>query len=95
MPGYIIARIEVTDWDQYREYMEATPDILERYGGQFIVRGGRTETLEGREESARVVVVRFPSFEKAIEFYHSAEYSQARKLREGAATVHFIAVEGI
>lgn len=95
MAGYMIVRVEVTDWEQYQKYMAVTPDILAQYSGQFIVRGGQTATLEGPEESTRVVVVKFPSFDQAVKFYNSPEYSAARKLREGAATAHFLAVEGV
>jgi len=94
MPAYIIARIEVTNRDQYREYTNATPAVIERYGGRFIVRGGETVALEGPPETRRLVVIEFPSLDKAKEFFHSKEYSQVKKLREGAATGQFIAIEG-
>ncbi len=95
MPAYLIARVQVTDWDRYREYMKLTPSAIERYGGRFVVRGGQTVTLEGPEETGRVVVIEFPSLEQAKTFYQSKEYAQARKLREGAATGQFIAVETV
>ena len=94
MPAYIIARIEVTDRDRYREYTDATPAAIARFGGRFIVRGGAILTLEGPPETRRVVVIEFPSLDKAKEFFHSAEYSQIKKLRDGAATGQFIAIEG-
>jgi len=94
MPAYIIARIEVTDRDRYREYTDATPAAIARFGGRFIVRGGAILTLEGPTETRRVVVIEFPSLDKAKEFFHSAEYSQIKKLRDGAATGQFIAIEG-
>jgi len=93
--GYMIVRVEVTDWEQYQKYMEVTPEIVAQYGGRFIVRGGRTAALEGPEESTRVVVVEFPSFDQAVEFYNSPEYTEARMLREGAANAQFLAVEGV
>lgn len=95
MAGYMIVRVNVTDWEKYRQYMDATPGILNKYGGRFIVRGGRTTTLEGPEEHSRVVVVEFPSYEEAVKFYHSPEYSAAKRLREGAARAQFLAVEGV
>lgn len=94
MPGYIIARVEVTDPDQYRKYTARTPEVIARYGGRFIVRGGAVKSLEGPEEARRVVVIEFPSFERALEFYRSPEYSEAKKLRLGAAEGEFIVVEG-
>ena len=94
MPAYIIARVQVTDWERYREYTRATPAALASFGGRFIVRGGETIALEGPQETGRVVVIEFPSLDKAKAFYHSEEYSRARKLREGAATGQFLAIEG-
>lgn len=95
MAGYILARIQVTDWDRYAEYTKATPAIVAKYGGKFIIRGGEVETLEGPEERSRVVLLEFPSVEKAKEFYHSKEYAEAKKLREGAATASFVALRGV
>ena len=84
----------MTDWERYREYTRATPTAIERFGGKFIVRGGETITLEGPQETARVVIIEFPSLDTAKAFYHSEEYSRAKKLREGAATGQFLAIEG-
>jgi uncharacterized protein (DUF1330 family) len=94
MPAYIIARVQVTDWEQYREYMKATPAVIGRFGGRFVVRGGEMITLEGPQETGRVVIIESPSLDQAKAFYHSEEYSRAKKLREGAATGQFLAIEG-
>ena len=94
MPAYIIARVQVTDWEQYREYTKATPAAIEKFGGRFVVRGGETVTLEGPPETGRLVVIEFPNLDTAKAFYHSEEYSRAKKLREGAATGQFLAIEG-
>jgi uncharacterized protein (DUF1330 family) len=94
MPAYIIARVEVTDWPKYRQYTLATPDVIARYGGKFIVRGGQMTTLEGEAETRRLVVIEFPSMAKAQEFFHSPEYSRVKELRAGAALGQFLAVDG-
>jgi len=94
VPAYIIARVDVTDWDRYREYTKATPAAIAHFGGRFIVRGGEMLTLEGPEEMRRLVVIEFPSLERAKEFYYSEEYSQVKKLREGVATGQFIVIDG-
>ena len=94
MPAYIIVRVQVTDWERYRQYTKATPTVIEKFGGRFIVRGGETTALEGPPETARLVVIEFPSLDQAKAFYGSEEYSQVKKLREGAATGQFLAVEG-
>ena len=95
MAAYMIVRVSVTDWDKYNQYMKVTPGIIAKHGGKFIVRGGQTVTLEGPPEKWRIVVVEFPDLEKAKEFYHSQDYADAKKIREGAALAQFVAVEGV
>ncbi len=92
--AYILVQVEVSNPGQYAEYMKLSPGIIEKFGGRFIARGGRSETLEGTPATGRIVVVEFPSFERAQEFYNSAEYLAARKARAGAAAAQFILVEG-
>ena len=94
MPAYMIARIKVTDPEQYKKYIAVTPGILANFGARFIARGGDTVTLEGPEETSRVVLVEFPSLERIREFYNSAEYQEAIKIREGAAEVSLVGVAG-
>lgn len=94
MFAYVIARIQVTDWDRYQEYVKASPSAIAEYGGRFIARGGQMTTLEGPEETGRVVLVEFPSLERAQAWYHSPEYQRARELRAGAAEASIIAIEG-
>jgi uncharacterized protein (DUF1330 family) len=91
----MIARVHVTDRTRYAEYMKITPDIISRFGGRFIARGGEAVTLEGPEETDRVVLIEFPSLAAATAFYHSEEYRQTKKLREGAATAQFFAIDGV
>lgn len=93
--AYIVVQAEVTNPTQYAEYAKLSPDIVAKYGGRFLARAGRTVTLEGAAAKSRVVVIEFPSFEKAQQFYDSPEYTAAKKLRAGAATAQFIAVEGL
>ncbi len=95
MAAYLLARVEITDWDRYKEYTKVTPGAIAKYGGKFIVRAGDMVTLEGPEETRRVVLIEFPSFEKAKEFYYSQEYQEAKKLRAGAATGQFLAIDGV
>ena len=92
--AYVLVQVDVTNPQQYGEYMKLSPGIIEKFGGRFIARGGRSETLEGIPAKGRVVIVEFPSFERAQEFYNSAEYQAAKKVRSGAATAQFVLVEG-
>lgn len=95
MSAYVIVKVKVTDWDRYKEYMRLTPATVEKFGGKFVARGGQIVTLEGPEIKDRVVLIEFPSLERAKEWYHSREYSEAKKKREGAAAASFIAIEGV
>jgi uncharacterized protein (DUF1330 family) len=95
MPAYIIARIKVTNWDKYQSYVKATPEVIKKYGGKFIVRGGEKVTLEGPDETRRIAVLEFPTLEKAKEFFNSRDYQDVRKLRMGAADAQLVAIEGI
>jgi len=95
MAAYIIAKINITDPEKFKQYQQVTPEILDKYKGKFLVRGGETKTLEGSNETARIVVIEFPDQEHADAFYDSAEYTAARKIREGAATADFIRVVGV
>jgi len=94
MTAYIVAHVDIQDWDAYREYMRHTPRIIEKFGGRFIARGGEPVTLEGPEETLRIVLIEFPSMDRAKAFYHSAEYAQTKKLRDGAGDAKFVAVDG-
>jgi uncharacterized protein (DUF1330 family) len=94
MAGYWIVRVEVTDPAAFAEYLKAVPEVLKKFGGRHIIRGGKTTTLEGSAESRRIVVIEFPSLEKAEECYRSPEYQRVRKLRANAATGEIVAVEG-
>lgn len=93
--AYVIAQVDVTDATRYADYAKLTPDIIAKYGGRFVARAGRTATLEGPPARSRVVIIEFPSFDAAQQFYGSAEYIEARKLREGAAAAQFVLVEGL
>ena len=95
MAAYMIARINVTDPEQYKKYIAVTPGILANFGAKFIARGGETVTLEGPEETTRIVIVEFPSLDKVREFYNSPEYQEAIKIRKGAAELSLVGVAGV
>ncbi len=95
MSAYWIVRVEVTDWDRFAEYVKQTPQLLAKYGARHLIRGGETVSLEGPQETRRIVVIEFPSLELAEECYRSPEYQQLRQLRIGAATGEIIAVAGV
>lgn len=91
--AYLLVQADVTNAERYAEYGKLSPGILAKYGGRYLARGGRTVTLEGPPARGRVVVAEFPSMEAAEAFYRSPEYTEARKLREGAGDAQFVLVE--
>ncbi|TAG78688.1 MAG: DUF1330 domain-containing protein [Burkholderiales bacterium] len=95
MPAFVIASVNVTNPEKYKDYMALSPGAIAAHGGKFVVRGGNPEILEGEWPRQRVVVVEFPSREAAKKFYDSVEYTKARKEREGAAEFSMIVVDGL
>ncbi len=96
MAAYVITDIKVSDVEKYKGYQALTPAAIAAAGGEFLVRGGRTEVLEGDFEPGRVVVLRFDTMEAARAFYHSAGYVAARAARAGATErFNLFIVEGI
>ena len=92
--GYWIAHIEVVDPARYRTYVDALPDVIARHGGEFLIAGGRFETQEGAVRP-RTVTIEFKSYDAARACWNSDEYKQVAKLREGAAVVDVIVIEGV
>lgn len=94
MAAYIIVEVSITDPIEYEEYKKMTPAAVAAYDGQFIVRGGQTETLEGDWQPERIVVLQFPTVERAKEWWNSDIYSKAKEIRHRAAKTKMIIVEG-
>ena len=95
-PAYIIVDMLISDMEQYKQYMAAAPAAVAAAGGEYLVRGGRFETIEGNWKPARIAMLRFPSFDQAKAFYDSEQYRQARAKRAGATQFfNLILVEGV
>jgi len=94
MSAYVIGEIEVTDPAAYEEYRKQVPAVIARYGGRYLVRGGKVEPLEGGWSPKRLVVVEFPSMEQALKWYRSAEYAPLIKVRQKASRGNLAIVEG-
>ncbi len=95
MSAYIIVGVEITDPERYAEYVQAVPMTIAKYGGRFLVRGGRAEALEGSWDPNRIVVLQFETYERAMEWWASEEYKAPRALRQSASVANMILVEGI
>ncbi len=92
--GYIIGHVTVTDPEAYAEYVRLDTPIFEKYGGRFLVRGGRSETPEGAAKE-RHVVIEFPDYETARRCYFSEEYQKVAEIRKANALSDIVIVEGV
>ena len=95
MPAYVIVEIEIEDNELYEEYKKLTPASIAAYDGKFIVRGAKTECFEGDWNPKRLVVLEFPSVERAKEWWSSPGYSVAKDIRQRAAKTKMLVVQGV
>ena len=95
MPAYVIIETDIHDAEQYERYKEASPAAVASGGGRFVVRGGELAVLEGEWQPTRLVILEFPDLETAERWYASDDYQEAKKLRDGAAQLNMVAVEGL
>ena len=92
--GYWIARVDVRDPERYKDYVSTAKPAFERFGANFLARGGEYERLEGQVR-ARNVIIEFPSLQAARDCYHSPEYQKAAAIRQEVADAEMVIVEGI
>ena len=93
--GYWIYRADVTDAEQYKRYIDANAAAFRKYGGRFLVRGGRAETLEGEWPNRRRVLLEFPSLDAAKRWWDSPEYEKPKALRQAHSNGRLILLEGV
>ena len=94
--AYLIVEMHITDPERYKRYMAEAPAAVKAAGGEYLVRGGRQETLEGDWNPHRVALLRFPSYAEAKAFYDGELYASARKLRAGTTEYfNMVLVEGV
>jgi uncharacterized protein (DUF1330 family) len=91
--AYWIGRVDVHNEEGYKPYAAANPAIFRKYGGRFVVRGGKFEWVEG-ESRSRNVVIEFPDYESAVACYRSPEYQANIKVRQPHAIADLVIVEG-
>jgi uncharacterized protein (DUF1330 family) len=96
-PGYLIVEMHITNPEQYKQYMALAPATVKAFGGEYLVRGGQHETLEGDWQPHRVAMLRFPSYAQAKAFYEDGDYvSKIKPLRAGATEYfNMVLVEGV
>ena len=92
--GYAIFNINVTNPENYKHYIEQVVSVAKKFGAEYIVRGGENQVIEGTWQHPRTVVMRFPSYEKALEWYNSEEYKPIKKIRLDNAETNGIIIKG-
>ena len=92
--GFVIFNIDVTNPEDYNEYITKVKPIVEKFGGEYIVRGGTNQVVEGNWQYSRTIVLKFPSYEKALEWYNSEEYQPIKQIRLVNAVSNGIIIQG-
>lgn len=95
MAAYVIVETDITDPAQYEQYKAASPAAIQAGGGRFLARGGELAILEGDWQPSRLVVLKFDDLAAARDWYQSEVYQQAKKLRDGAARLRMVAIQGV
>jgi uncharacterized protein (DUF1330 family) len=95
MPAYVIVETEVTDPERYEAYKAAAAPAVAAAGGAYLVRGGELAVLEGDWRPSRLVILEFEDLGAARRWYESERYRDARRLRQGAARISMVAVQGV
>jgi uncharacterized protein (DUF1330 family) len=95
MAAYFMVDVDVRDRKGMQDYVEHVPRIIEKYGGRYLVRGGKLEVFEGDWQPELVVVLEFPNIEQAKRWYHCEEYKEFKAARLKATDSSMILVEGV
>jgi uncharacterized protein (DUF1330 family) len=94
MPAYVIVETDITDPERYERYKAAAAEAVAAAGGRYVARGGELDVLEGDWRPPRLVVLEFEDLAAARRWYDSERYQAARQLRQGAARLRMVAVQG-
>ena len=94
MTGYIIAQVNLKKKDGFKDYANKVPETVKKYGGEYLVRAGEFKSLEGKWDFTRNVIIKFPSYERALEWYNSDEYNQIKNLRLENTESNIIIIKG-
>lgn len=94
MSAFVIVEVTIHNHENYEEYKKLTPASIAAYDGRFVIRGAKTESLEGDWNPDRIVVLEFPTIERAKEWYNSQQYEAAKKIRHANATSKMLLVQG-
>jgi uncharacterized protein (DUF1330 family) len=94
MAAYVIVNVATADPTQYETYKELAQRTVAQYGGRYVARGGTMRVLEGSWQPTRIVILKFETFERALEWWNSPEYAAAKALRQRISTTDIVLVDG-
>jgi uncharacterized protein (DUF1330 family) len=95
MAGYAIFNINIKNFESYKEYIDKVFPIVKKFGGEYLVRAGEYKVMEGEWKHPRTVVIRFPTYEKALEWYNSEEYKPIKPIRLANSKANGIIIKGV
>ncbi|MGO1120866.1 DUF1330 domain-containing protein [Rhodovibrionaceae bacterium A322] len=95
MAAYLIYDVEIFDLERYQEFMAEVKPLVESFGGEYLVRGGAHEVLEGDWQPTRLVLFKFPDMESARTLFHSDAYAPLKELRQSCSKGSVVIVEGL
>ena len=94
MRAYLIANIHVQDAERYKEYVASVPALIAKHGGQYRVRGGEAQALEGQWTPDRLIILEFPDRAAALAFYNDPAYEPLKALRQAITDSSLVVVDG-
>ena len=95
MPAYVIVDVETSDPQRYEEYKRMAQESVARFGGRYIVRGGKFAVVEGAWQPTRLVILEFESYDRAVEWWGSDDYAPAKALRQELSRTDIVIVDGL
>ena len=95
MAGFVIFNISVKDVEAYKEYVQKVSPLVKKFSGEYLVRAGEYKVIEGKWEYPRTVVIKFQTYEKALEWYNSDEYKHIKPIRLANSVANGIIIKGV
>jgi uncharacterized protein (DUF1330 family) len=95
MPAYVVVEVAIQDAETYERYKLLAPPSIGAYGGRYLARGGAIEVLEGSWNPPRLVILEFPTVERARAWWNSPEYAPAKALRQSCTQTDMLLLEGL
>ena len=86
---------EIYDKEKYMQYVGKVPAIVEKFGGRYMIRGGKTTVIDGDWNPLRFIMIEFENMDKFNAWWNSAEYKAVAPLREESAKTNAVVIEGI